>query len=267
MPTHLAVRRPAPAETARTLASGVVPATVLLPGPATGGRPATMVGTRPFAGTDGALYLLAGARTEARRQIRAATSAVDGLDVAVLVDMLDVPPVRTDLPRARLSIAGWVEPLSPEDARTAALDLIAARPTDELLAVCEAATLFLLHPAELCLTTADGTHDVGVEVFHAATPDPLYENESDVVAHLQHHHYDDLSRWARAHLGDAAHALRQFTLCGVDRYGVDLDCRLDERNVPVRLAFGAPVPDEESLGEALRTLDRCPCGEGRPTGG
>lgn len=262
-------RWPTPAERARTLASGVVPGTLLLPdsSPAaqhTDTQPTrgadTVVRVRSYVGTNGDLFVLADELTQARRTLHELVHRSDDLDVPGLLDLLDVPPVRTDLPRARSCVAGWVEALRETEQRAAAVDLAAVRPAADLLSVGDTATLYRLHAAEISLTTGDTTYDVDVDEFRAVEPDPLYENEHEVTDHLQRHHYDELTQWAVHRLGaDERRTLRQVTISGVDRYGLDLSCLTASRHARLRVAFDGPVPDEDSLGDALRALDRCHC--------
>lgn len=260
-------RWPTPAETARTLASGVVPATLLLPETAPAKQPAptataeTAVKVRSYVGaSSGEIYLLADDRAETGQRLRAAVSQAQELDTPALLDLLDVPPVRTDLPRARLCVAGWVEVLGADEQRAAAVDAAAVRPSSHLLSVGHTATLYRLHPAELSLTRGDATFDVDVDEFRSVEPDPIYENEHEVTGHLQHYHYDDLTQWALARLApEERKTLRQVTITGLDRYGLDLACVTAHGCTRSRVTFAEAVPDEESLGDALRELNQCPC--------
>lgn len=245
---------PTPAETARTLASGVVPATLLLPEPAAPAghqSPATatesVVRVRSYVGgSTGEIYLLADDGAEASQRLRTAVSQAQDLDTAALLDLLDVPPVRTDLPRARLCVAGWVEALSADEQRTAAVDAASVRPSSHLLSVGHSATLYRLHPAELSLTRGDATFDVDVDEFRSVEPDPMYENEHEVTGHLQQYHYDDLTQWALARLTpDDRRTLRQVTITGIDRYGLDLACVTARGCTRPRVTFAEAVPDED----------------------
>jgi len=261
-------RWPTPAETARTLASGVA-ATLLLPEQAAARPPApsarttveTTVRARSYVGlSSGQIYVFADDHTEAGQRLHSALGGAGELDTPALLDVLDTPPVRTDLPRARLCVAGWVETLTPDEQRVAAVDAAAVHPSSRLLAVGHTATLYRLHPAELSLTRGDTTFDVDVEEFRSVEADPLYQDEHEVTDHLQRHHYDDLTQWALARLSAAErHTLRQVTLSGIDRYGLDLVCVTARGCRRERVSFAAAVPDVDALGEALRELSQCPC--------
>lgn len=270
MTTERPPRWPTPAETARTLVSGVVPATLLLSGdrsspfqfaPAPSGANGSVVKVRPFvnAGT-GELLVLADDRTEAAQALGKQVTESVHLDTPALLDLLDVPPVRTDLPRARVCAAGWVEALTHDQQRTATVQVAATRPASELLNVGHTATLYRFHPAELSLTRSEATYDVDLDEFRSADPDPVYESEHEITGHLQHHHYDDLTEWALARLDQPdKRTLRQVTITGIDRYGLDLACVTARGCARPRVTFATPVADEEALGDALRELSRCPC--------
>ncbi|MQA04119.1 MAG: DUF2470 domain-containing protein [Streptosporangiales bacterium] len=262
-------RWPTPAETARTLVFGVVPGTLLVPasgGPGTphaiaGGPDDIVLKARPYTGaSSNEIVLLVEESGEPANRLRTTVTDSRHQDAAAFLDLLDVPPVRTDLPRARLCVAGWVEPLGKEEQRKAALDAATSRPAGELLTVGHGASLYRLHPAELSLTRSDGTYDVAVEEFRDAEPDPVYENEQEITGHLQQHHYDDLTQWAMARLNrDDRRTLREVTITGIDRYGLDLACVTARGCQHSRISFAAPVSDEDALGDALQELRRCPC--------
>lgn len=264
-------RWPTPAETARTLLSGAVQATLQLPtaSDTSAGSPPSYpadgraLKVRPFtAATGGELLLLVEEESgsSGARHLHDAVTGSDQNDTPALLDLLDVPPVRTDLPRARLCVTGWVEAMHVEAQRAAAVDVAATRPMSQLLTIGHGASMYRLHPAELSLARSDTTYDVDVDELRTAEPDPVYDNEHEITGHLQRYHYDDLTCWAMAQLTDVERrTLRQVTISGIDRYGLDLASVTAEGCRRSRVTFATPVPDENALGDALRELQRCPC--------
>lgn len=259
---HTRAPRLGPAEVARTLASGVVTGTLLAAG-APGASAGNGAVVRPCGTTSGDLLLLVPSRARTARHVAGATPVARGADVPALLDVLDAPAVPTELPRARLRVTGWTEPVAAPERRTALLSAADARPFPELLAVGHGASLYRFDVAGVTVTTPDGTCDIDPDDFRRAKPDALYESEREVAAHLQQHHYDDLTVWALQRLTHRdACTIRQILVTRVDRYGLDLSCHCATGTQRLRIPFPGPVDDEEELGAALRALRHCACDGG-----
>jgi hypothetical protein len=190
-------------------------------------------------------------------------------DVPSVLDVLDVPPGQLCLPRARLCVTGWVEEIPAEDQRKTAAAAAEARPLGCLLDVGSGWTLYGMEPADFRLTVADGTHAVEVEEFVAASPDPLYEIEDEVVSHLELHHQDRIFSHALARLpAHEASRLHEVSVGGLDRYGLDLLCAIGAGRsgatsyTSLRSSFGREVGSESALTAALCQLLGCPCSAG-----
>ena len=267
-PGTLPAPRPTPAEWARTLACGSVAGTLHLPRSPHAGNDAACAATsrtepfpvRHLAGSGGDLLLLVDEGSPlAGRLDELAAAAGPGHDVPAVLDVLDVPPGLSGIPRARFCATGWVDvvPLA-EQRRLAAT---AARPTAALLDIGAGRRLVRLDVADLRVTTSSGVHLVPEDAYAAALPDPLYAEEHGTVAHLEAHHRDRLITWVLRQLPlEQARQVREVAVTGLDRYGVDVLCTLTGSTVQLRGAFAAPLTGEQQLRGALCTLFDCRCG-------
>ncbi|MGH3094926.1 MAG: DUF2470 domain-containing protein [Streptosporangiales bacterium] len=262
MAQHTRVPRLGPAELARTLTSGVVTGTLLAAGvPGTNAGSGAVV--RPCNTAFGDVLLLVPDRTGTARHLADPVRSSRGEDVPALLDVLDTPAVPTDLPRARLRLTGWAEPVVAAERRARLLAAADARVFPELLTVGHGVSLYRFDLADVTVTTPYGTCDIDPDDFRGAAPDPLYACEREVAAHLQQHHYDDLTEWTLQRLAPRdACTIRQILVTRVDRYGLDLACQCATDTRCLRIPFPGPVEDEEELGTTLRALRRCACGDG-----
>jgi hypothetical protein len=250
---------PRAAEWARTLAAGVVPGALRL-APAAAGERDRAFGVQHLTDPDGRLALLVTDRSPLDRRVRAHLDAGTLDDDPAVLDVLDVPPGQFRLPRARLCVTGWVQPLTPAEQRELAAAAAVARPVGALLGVGAGTTLYRLDPAEICVTTADGAAAVSEEEFVAARPDAMYEAEDGIVAHLGTHHRDRIIAYALRHLPVAeAAGLRDVSVAGLDRYGLDLQCATPVGYRTLRASFGAPVDGPDGFAARLCDLFGCPC--------
>jgi hypothetical protein len=251
---------PGAAEWARTLSAGVVPGALRL-SPVGAGRSDFRV--RQLTAPDGDVTLLVGDGTPLDRYLRG--ESLD--DSPAVLDVLDVPPGQFRLPRARLCLTGWVQAMPLGEQRDLAACVAAARPVGELLSIGAGATLYRLDLAEICVTTAGGVVTVAPEEFAAARPDPMYEAEDEIVAHLTAFHRDRMIAYALRHLpADEAAELRDVGVAGLDRHGLDLQCATPLGYRMLRATFGAPVDDPDGFARRLCALFGCPCAVARATG-
>ncbi|NAZ74877.1 hypothetical protein GTQ99_05480 [Kineococcus sp. T13] len=280
----LAPARPTPAQWARTLAVGTVAGTLHLP-PAAGACPHRASADPGAPAGEGAR---AGRRTEAH-PVQHLTDAWGGLlllvdeggalqrrlaevdagdrwdRVPAVLDVLDVPPGQAALPRARLGVTGWVEPVGAGDQRRLAATAAAVRPLGALLDVGTTRRLWRLEVADVRVTTATGVHLLEDEEFTAAAPDPLYDDEDGIVAHVEAVHRDALVGWVLATLPpERASAAREVAVVGVDRFGMDVLVTVGSSTTLLRAAFAEPVRHEHELPHALCRLFACPCGGSGP---
>ncbi|NIZ91314.1 DUF2470 domain-containing protein [Kineococcus rubinsiae] len=272
-----AAARTTPAQWARTLARGTVPGTLHLPrttrgegehlpGAATGRgarRGETRTESLPvthLTDAHGDLLLLLERGAALHERLQELGAQAGDLGVPVVLDVLDVPPGQASLPRARLTVTGWVLPVPAADERRVAQAAASARPLGALLDVGRTQQLWRLEVGEVRVTTPQGVHVVGDEEVTTATPDPLYETEDVVVAHLETHHGDELVGWVLRTLPlEAARAVREVSVVGADRHGLDVLCTIGASTTVLRAAFDIPVRGEEELPAALCRLFDCPC--------
>ncbi|NAZ81937.1 hypothetical protein GTR02_08905 [Kineococcus sp. R8] len=265
--------RTTPAEWARTLAQGTVAGTLHLPRAdaadgcgGTGGRaPRGRARTQSLPVTHlsdatGGLLLLVelGTPLHARLLELGAEAGEHGLPV--VLDVLDVPPGQAALPRARLCVTGWALAVPPAEQRRVAQAAAAARPLGALLDVGSTRQLWRVDPGDVRVTTADGVHLVAEEALLTATPDPLYDDEDALVTHLEAHHSDELIGWVLRTLPlEQAREVREVSVVGADRYGLDVLCTVAGGTTLLRGAFDAPVRSDADLPAALCRLFGCPC--------
>jgi hypothetical protein len=238
------LRRPPPAERARTVAS----------------RPGASVCA---AGIEGS-RVLAHAITDAGQvllvvptdgELLAAVRAAPDSDLSALVMISDHAPVPLRRPlRAQAWLSGWGTPVRPHDERAALLAFAEARPDETLLDVGRTATLLRLDLAEVVLGEGGEAVDVSPQDFLAARPDPLATVEADHLRHLDGDHPEFLALLAGllpAGFAGPADAVRPL---GLDRFGVRLRIEQPFGHRDVRLPFTAPVSCPGQLGAAMAQL-------------
>jgi hypothetical protein len=293
-PTLGALTRPSPAQWARTLAVGTVTGTLHLPRTHQGCPHHPHQGHDHRHGTDeaevfaeavpqrrsratpsrteaypvqhltdawgGLLLLLEDGSALHRRLLELETDA-RWSGVPAVLDVLDVPPGQAALPRARLCVTGWVESILPADQRRVAQTAAAVRPLGALLDVGSTRLVWRLEVADVRVTTATGVHLLEDEEFTAAAPDPLYDDEDGIVAHLEDDHRDALIGWVLDALpAEQARETREVAVIGVDRYGLDVLATVGSGTMTLRAGFPEPVRHEHDVVRALCGLFRCPCG-------
>jgi len=209
----------------------------------------------------GGLLLLLERGTTPHERLRELGAEAGEHGVPVVLDVLDVPPGQAALPRARLCVTGWALAVPAADERRVAQAAAAARPLGALLDVGTTRQLWRLEVADVRVTTAAGVHLVPDEEVLTATPDPLYDDEVALVAHLEAHHGDALVGWVLRTLPPAlAREVREVTVVGADRHGLDVLTTVGASTTLLRAAFDAPVRGEGDVQPALCRLFGCPCG-------
>lgn len=233
--------QPSPAELARTLAAGGLPAAAHI---ACRRGPFPVRHVTDHQGRALLLAPAAGALTAALRPVAGHD------DTALVLDIADVPPVSGAPSLGRVWVAGWVTALSGAEARAAALDYAELDPDTDLLDVGQGQVLHRMDVAEVRLERAGTTIDVDPDEYAAAAPDPLRGNEFELIADLSDHHVTEMSDYVRRQLGSAAREHDQPRVVRLDRYGfvVTLGDRL------ARLAFPRPVRDRADLAHLLHPV-------------
>ncbi len=282
--------RPSPAQWARTLAVGTVTGTLHLPRAA---RPCPHHGGQDAPGDADDVFAVATPQRRARTApspteafpVQHLTDSWGGLlllleddsplhrrlqelegdarwsGVPAVLDVLDVPPGQAVLPRARLCVTGWVESILPADQRRVAQTAAAVRPLGALLDVGTTRRIWRLEVADVRVTTAGGVHLLEDEEFTTAVPDPLYDDEDGIVAHLEANHRDALIGWVLGELPEEqARETREVAVVGADRFGLDVLVTIGGGTRTLRATFAEPVRHEHDVVRALCRLFSCPCG-------
>jgi hypothetical protein len=233
--------QPTPAEVARTLAAGHLPATAHI---------ACRQGPYPVrhvTDSQGRVLLLApgnGALTTALRP----GEGVD--DTALVLDISDVPPIAGAPSLGRVWVAGWAVALTGEEAREAALDYADTDPAPDLLDVGTSQVLHRMDVAEVRYERNGVLVDVDPDDYALAAPDPLRTIEFDLIADLADHHVDEMAAYVRRRLGPAARPGDQPEVVRLDRYGFQV--RVGDRLA--RLSFRRPVTDRHDLAHLLHPV-------------
>ncbi|GHJ06668.1 hypothetical protein TPA0907_10350 [Micromonospora humidisoli] len=232
---------PTPAELIRTLVAGRLPGLVHLahrPGP---------FHVRHATDAEGRVLLLVPVFSDLAAELDPAAAR----DVAVVLDVLDLPPAAGAPSAGRAWVSGWAVPLTGDPARRAAVDFAAVDPTGDLLDVGSRFRLHRFEVAEARLDTAGVVHRVDPGEYAAAEPDPVHPDEAALLADLADHHGPQVTAYLRRRLGLADGEPRVVRL---DRYGlvVALGGPGDRRRA--RLPFPHPVTDLSELSRLLHPL-------------
>ena len=239
--------QPSPAEVARTLAAGHLPGVAHIAcrqGP---------LPVRHVTDANGRVLLLAprdGAFAVALRP----PAGHD--DTAMVLDIADVPPVAGAPALGRVWISGWARLLEGEQARAAALDYAEVDATGDLLDIGEGQVLHRLEVAEVRYERGENLHDVDIDAYAEAGPDPLSRIEFDLLADLADHHAPEMAAYVRRQLGPTFQPAAEPRVVRMDRYGFVV--RLDDKLA--RLAFPRPVTDRHDLAHLLHPVLCHRCG-------
>jgi hypothetical protein len=232
--------QPSPAEVARTLATGHLPAVAHVayrPGP---------VPVRHVTDDHGRVLLLSPAGGALAAALRPRDCAGG---TAVVLDISDVPPMAGSPVLGRVWVSGWATRLDGEEARAAALDYAAVDASGDLLDVGAGQVLHRMDVAEIRHERQGLLTDVDPDEFAAAAPDPLHRLEFDLIADLADHHVAELADYVRRQLGPAA-GPGEPQVVRLDRYGFLV--RLGDRLA--RLSFPRPVTDRHDLAHLLHPV-------------
>jgi hypothetical protein len=238
--------RPSSAETVRTLVAGRLPGLVHLahrPGP---------YQVRHVTDPDGAVLMLVPVVSDLAAALRP-TGAVP--DVAVVLDVLDLPPSAGAPSLGRAWVSGWAAPLDGPSSRVAALDFAAVEPTGDLLDVGTRFRLYRFEVVEARLEVAGEVRRVPRDEYAAAEPDPLHPVEGALLADLAEHHGDQVVGYLRrqlGRLGDRVGAPPR--IVRVDRYGLVVSLGGPGARQRARLSFPRPVADHADLARLLHPV-------------
>jgi hypothetical protein len=233
--------QPSPAEVARTIAAGHLPAVAHIacrPGP---------LPVRHVTDAHGRVLLLSPAGGAFAAALRPQPGADD---TAVVLDITDVPPMAGSPLLGRVWVSGWATRLDGDEARQAALDYADVDSTGDLLDVGTTQVLHRMDVAEVRYERHSTLIDVDPDEFAEAGPDPLRQIEFDLIADLDGHHHDEMSAYVRRRLGPAVQPKAEPRVVRMDRYGFVV--RLDDRLA--RLAFPRPVADRHDLAHLLHPV-------------
>jgi Protein of unknown function (DUF2470) len=237
-------RRPDPAERARTVFTRT-PATISAPGVETGRVLAHAV-------TAGGRVLLV---VPAAGDLAVAVAAAPDADLSALVMVSDHAPVPLRRPvRAQLWLSGWVTPVPSADRRSAVLEFAEACPADVLLDVGGSATLLRMDLAEVVLGETGEGHDVGLDDFLAARPDPLAGTETDMLRHLDRDHPEFVLVLRTLLPAGSAAPDDVVRPLGVDRFGFRLRVERTDGHHDLRVPFPRPLTCAGQLAAAVRRL-------------
>ncbi|MFI7605172.1 DUF2470 domain-containing protein [Micromonospora sp. NPDC049366] len=236
--------RPSPAEIVRTLVAGRLPGLVHLahrPGPHH---------VRHVTDPDGRVLLLVPVVSDLAGALR----PVDGEDdVALVLDVLDLPPAAGAPTLGRAWVSGWAAELHGDQARAASIDFAAVEPTGDLLDLGTRFRLFRFEVAEARWERRGGVRRVDPEAYAEAEPDPLHASEAELLADLADHHGAEVTAYLRRHfdLPEEAAAPR---VVRIDRYGLVVALGRPGALRRARLAFPHPVADHAELVRLLHPM-------------
>ncbi|MFD9793109.1 DUF2470 domain-containing protein [Streptomyces sp. NPDC059070] len=222
---------PSAAERTRTLVHSTCSSVLLLTG-LHGVRPEQLEPRLRNVGPEGDLFLLFPADSPA---VRAATHAQDD-ELSAVLEITDVAPVSVPQRiRGRAWVTGWltrVPGLAPPGSMTLRLETKEAY-VDDLW----------------------GASAVDPDAFTAAEPDPLVQDEPELLQHLHTHHGEQVRALCGLVGAAGRGGMKSVTPLALDRFG--LRVRFQERGghcFDARFDFPEPVADLAQLRAAMRRL-------------
>lgn len=237
--------RPSPAEIVRTLVAGRLPGIAHVahrPGPHQ---------VRHVTDPDGRVLLLVPVVSDLAAALRPAGG---DSEVALVLDVLDLPPAAGAPSLGRAWVSGWAARLDGDEERRAALDFAAVEPTGDLLDV---GTRFRLHRFEVVEARwerGDTIRRIDPEAYAEAEADPLHAVEAELLADLADHHGTEVAGYLCRQLGlaDAGDAAPR--VVRIDRYGLLVTHGRPGARRRVRLAFPRPLQCQAELTRLLPPL-------------
>jgi hypothetical protein len=238
--------RPSPAEIVRTLVAGRLPGLVHV---AHRPRPHHV---RHVTDPDGRVLLLVPLVSD----LAAALCPADGdADVALVLDVLDLPPAAGAPSLGRAWVSGWAARTEGDEARRAAVDFAGVDPTGDLLDVGTRFQLFRFEVVEARWERAGSVRRIGPGAYAEAEPDPLHPVEAELLADLADHHAEEVAAYVRRQLGLADHGADGAPrVVRIDRYGLVVSYGRPGASRRARLAFPRPVADHAELARLLHPL-------------
>ncbi|MFC4020251.1 DUF2470 domain-containing protein [Micromonospora sp. GCM10011542] len=240
--------RPSPAEIVRTLLAGRLPGLVHLahrPGPHH---------ARHVTDPEGRVLLLVPVVSDLAAALRPAAGATD---VAVVLDVLDLPPAAGAPGLGRAWVSGWAAELVGDEARRAAVDFAGVEPTGDLLDLGTRFGLFRFEPVEVRWERAGVVHRIDPVEYAEAEPDPVHPIEAQLLAGLTDPGTAPLTAYLRRQLGLTEQAPDgPPRVVRIDRYGMVVALGRPGARRRVRLAFPHPVADPAELARLLPPLPR-----------
>ncbi|PZF84212.1 DUF2470 domain-containing protein [Jiangella anatolica] len=234
---------PSAAERARTLLRGRLPGLLFLD------DVTVPLPVRHGTGRDGDALLLVPATGGLREALRSRGPVAPG--GVLRVD--DVPPAAGAPSLGQARASGRLHPVEDAAARAAALEFAEANPLPSLLGVGSDAVLYRLRVTGVHLVTEQGGGPVDRAAYAAAEPDPLHEDERDLLLDLADHHGEQVEPWFRAALASAGIETTRPRAVRLDRYGFTIDTGRPRRRW-ARLDFGRPLTGVGELAELLHPV-------------
>ncbi|TQS43249.1 DUF2470 domain-containing protein [Cryptosporangium phraense] len=257
---------PTPAEIARTLAAGHLPARVRTEC-GSERTPVTEFAVTHVTDRMGRVLLLLAEDSPVDRALRPV--AADGDAVAQLL-IADRQPVPGGPWHGRITMSGWATRLAGVSSHRAAMDFAEVSPVGELLDVGRGSVLYRLDLAEIEWATPgydapdtdpDGLRrvDVDVDAFLDAEPDLFGAEEQKLLADLADHHEDLLSELCAQARETVVPGARNARALRLDRYGLTLGVDVDDEERWIRAGFRHPISDLRELAEIFHLLACCRC--------
>ena len=230
------------AETARTLLSGRIPGVLRI-----AGRRERLDVVHATDCTGRPLLLVADDSETAR--VLADPSARDWPGV-LTVD--DVPPLDSSPDRGRAHAAGRVRRLDESELREAVLEFADANPVADLLDVGATTAIHRIEVDQVWLEVDGTLHEVDGDDYIVASPDPLHEEEKDLLLDLAGHHAAEIGGYLARCLEGAGVVVTRCPLpVRLDRHGFVVDPAAVSPPRWIRLDFPRPVRDRQELADLL----------------
>lgn len=180
-------------------------------------------------------------------------------EVSAMIELTDTAPVALRRPvRGLLWITGWLRVLDPQQARQAAVEVVAHRCDERLLELGYGSRLLCLHPVFAVLSDTEGSAWLTPADLAAAEPDPFCYLEQEWLRHLDQAHPEVLHALARHVFAVPTGGRAHVRPLGVDRLGLRLRIEDGEDTHDLRLAFQRSATTPVQLATELHRLAGCP---------